>query len=116
MRGGDTTLPVSAEVLLIDDADRCTEDQHRLVEQAVAAGVPVVASAPASSSVISQLRWAHHARTQGTVVILSPVSRAETDMVPVTVPLLSRAIPGRAVIIRDTGPSIVQWCTTVSAL
>lgn len=109
MEGGAGQLPESAEVLLVDNAHRCSAAEHRLIEQALAAEVPVVATALPSSSVFSQLPWAHHARSQGSCFLLSPVNRSETDAFPVAVPLMNSPVPGRAVHLRTEGARVLQW-------
>lgn len=98
-----------SQVLLIDDAHRCTAEQHHTVQQAITAGARVVATAPASGAVFSQLPWAHPARTQGSNVILSPVSRSEAESFAAILPLLDRPIPGRAVHLRPEGALVAQW-------
>ena len=97
------------EVLLIDDATGCSTEQHRYVQEASTAGVPVVAAAAASSSVFSQLPWAHPARAEGSNVILSPTSRSQADAFAAIIPLLRHPVPGRAVHLRAEGPVLVHW-------
>ncbi|GFZ84263.1 FtsK/SpoIIIE domain-containing protein [Nesterenkonia alkaliphila] len=97
------------EVLLVDDAARCPAQQHGLIQQAVTAGVPVVATGAASSSVFSQLPWAHPARSEGSNVLLSPTSRSQGEAFATLVPVLPRPIPGRAVHLRPEGTTLVQW-------
>ena len=68
-----------------------------------------MATTPASGAVFTQLPWAHPARTQGSNVILSPVSRNEAEAFAAMIPVLDRPVPGRAVHLRPEGPSVVQW-------
>lgn len=109
MRPGAAAAPEAAEVLLIDDAHRCTAGDHQAIQEAIGAGVQVVATAPASAAVFQQLPWAHPARTQGSNVILSPLSRSEAEAFTVIIPTLDRPIPGRAVHLRPEGAVIAQW-------
>ncbi|WP_300343958.1 FtsK/SpoIIIE domain-containing protein [Nesterenkonia sp.] len=95
--------------LLIDDAHRCTDQEHAQIEQALAQGVRVVASAVPQPAVLTQLPWAHRARAQGSNVLLSPVSRSEGEALGVVVPVLEQPVPGRAVHLRPGGPVLVQW-------
>ncbi|TLP75493.1 FtsK/SpoIIIE domain-containing protein [Nesterenkonia sphaerica] len=97
------------EALLVDDAQRCTAQRHSEIQQAVTAGVPVVATAAASSGLFTQLPWAHAARTEGSNVILSPTHRSQADIFASIIPVLSRPIPGRAVHLWQEGPVMVQW-------
>lgn len=109
MRPGAAAAPEAAEVLLIDDAHRCTAGDHQAIQEAIGAGVQVVATAPASAAVFQQLPWAHPARTQGSNVILSPLSRSEAEAFTVIIPTLDRPIPGRAVHLRPEGAVTAQW-------
>lgn len=103
-------LPQTApQVLLVDDAAGCSTEQHSYIQQAITAGVPVVAAAAPSPSVFSQLPWAHPARTEGSNVVLSPTSRSQADAFATIIPVLPRPIPGRAVHLRPEGPAFVQW-------
>lgn len=97
------------EVLLVDEATSCSPEQHSIIQQAVTAGIPVIATVAPISSVFSNLPWAHPARAEGSNVILSPTSRAQADAFAVIIPVLSRQIPGRAVHLRPEGPTFVQW-------
>lgn len=109
VKPGDGPATAEAEVLLIDDAHRCTPEEHHSVEAAIRSGTPVVATAPASSAVFHQVPWAQAARTQGNNVILSPTSRAEAEAFAALIPTLERPIPGRAVHLRPEGAVIAQW-------
>ncbi|NLS10972.1 hypothetical protein HGQ17_13400 [Nesterenkonia sp. MY13] len=105
-----TQTPASLpEVLLVDDAQGCSEAQHQVIQQAVTAGVPVVATAQPSAAVFSQLPWAHAARLEGSNFILSPTARAQADAFAAMIPVLERPIPGRAVQLRPEGPRLIQW-------
>ncbi|RJN33040.1 FtsK/SpoIIIE domain-containing protein [Nesterenkonia natronophila] len=106
---GGTAPANPPSALLVDDAPRCTAQQHSYIQQAVTAGVPVVATAAASSALFTQLPWAHAARTEGSNVILSPTSRNQADIFAAIIPLLPRPIPGRAVHLRPEGAVMVQW-------
>lgn len=106
--GCDVDTP-DAAVLVVDDAHRCSAQQHRGIQSAIDAGVQVIAAAPASPAVFHHLPWAHPARTQGSNVILSPQSRTEAEAFAVMIPTLSRPIPGRAVHLRPEGPVMAQW-------
>jgi DNA segregation ATPase FtsK/SpoIIIE, S-DNA-T family len=106
----DSTAPASTpSALLVDDAPRCTAQQQSYIQHAVTAGVPVVATAAASSALFTQLPWAYAARTEGSNVILSPTSRNQADVFAAVIPLLPRPIPGRAVHLRPEGAVMVQW-------
>lgn len=96
-------------VLLVDDAVSCSAEQHDLIQQAVTAGVPVVATAAATSAVFSRLPWAHPARSEGSNLLLSPTSRSQGDAFATLVPVMPRPIPGRAVHLRPEGSTLVQW-------
>src|SRR5699024_7807566 len=104
-----TALKQVPQILLIDDAHRCTAEQHQMIQQAATAGTRIVAAAPPSAAVFSQLPWAHPPRAQGSNVILSPVSRSEAEAFAAIVPILERPIPGRAVHLRPEGPLITHW-------
>ncbi|WP_146339336.1 hypothetical protein [Nesterenkonia sp. NBAIMH1] len=103
-------LPEEVDIgtLVVDDADRCTPEQHALLQQAAAAGTRIIASALPSPAVFSRLPWAHTARAQGANLLLSPVHRSEADAFAMSVPLLARPIPGRAVHLRPQGPRVIQ--------
>ena len=107
--GGNQILDELPEVLLVDDAHRCTPEQHQMIQQVITAGKRVVATAPASGAVFAQLPWAHPARTQGSNVVLSPVSRNEAEAFAAMIPILNHPIPGRAVHLRPEGPAVVHW-------
>lgn len=102
-------LVTDAGILLIDDAHRCSPEEHLAIETAVASGVPVVAAAPASGAVFHQLPWAHSARTRGSNVILSPQSRSEAEAFAAMIPLVDTHTPGRAVHLRPEGAVVTQW-------
>ncbi|WP_258935005.1 hypothetical protein [Nesterenkonia pannonica] len=108
--GAPWELPQEAGggTLVVDDADRCTPEQHALLQQAAAAGTRIIASSLPSPTVFSRLPWAHTARAQGANLLLSPVHRSEADAFAVSVPLLARPIPGRAVHLRPQGPRVIQ--------
>ncbi|MGO1193458.1 MAG: hypothetical protein ACTMHH_06240, partial [Nesterenkonia sp.] len=109
LNSANHVLDELSEVLLIDDAHRCTPEQHHEIQQAITAGTRVVAAAPASGAVFTQLPWAHPARTQGSNVILSPVSRSEAESFAAIIPVLDRPVPGRAVHLRPEGAIVTQW-------
>lgn len=98
-----------AGTVLVDDADRCTAEQHRLIERWIHQGTQIVATAQPSPALFSSIPWAHHARASSMNMVLSPTHRSQGDFFAVTVPVLSRPIPGRAVHIRADGPRLVQW-------
>ncbi|WP_460682133.1 FtsK/SpoIIIE domain-containing protein [Nesterenkonia populi] len=106
--GTDWQLPAQPGALLVDDAHRCTPEQHAALQRASAAGTVIVASALPSPAVFSHLPWSHPARTQGANLLLSPVHRSEADAFAMMVPVLPRPIPGRAVHLRPEGPRIIQ--------
>ncbi|WP_150463067.1 FtsK/SpoIIIE domain-containing protein [Nesterenkonia ebinurensis] len=106
---GSPAPQIKPAVLLVDDAASCSTEQHDLIQQAVTAEVPVVATGAASSSVFSQLSWAHRARAEGANVILSPTSRSQADAFATIIPVLPHPVPGRAVHLRPEGPALVQW-------
>lgn len=103
---GDDELP---EILLIDDADRLGPTEHQRVEQLLQRGARVVASAAAGSSVFGTIPWAHRARGGPGNMLLSPTHRSQGDAFAMSVPVLSRPVPGRAVLLRPENPLIVQW-------
>lgn len=96
-------------LLLVDDADRLAEQEHREIERLVLEGVPVAAAARPGMSLFSTIPWAHHARSSPGNVLLSPTHRSQADPHAVNVPLQNRLIPGRAVHLLRGGPQQVQW-------
>lgn len=109
MVGGSGVPESMPPTLLVDDAHRCTPQQHQAIQQAMDAGVRVVATAPPSAGVFTQLPWAHLARFQGSNVLLSPTNRSEADAFATLIPVLERPIPGRAVHLRPDGAKLVHW-------
>lgn len=113
--GAELITPLSevpsslSKVLLVDDAQSCSAALHQFIQQAVTAGVPVVATAQPSAAVFTQLPWAHAARLEGSNFILSPTVRAQADAFAAMIPVLERPIPGRAVQLRPEGPRLMQW-------
>ncbi|WP_425573403.1 FtsK/SpoIIIE domain-containing protein [Nesterenkonia flava] len=95
-------------VVLVDDADRCGTDQQQMIQQAIATGASVVATAQPNAALFSHLTWAHPARTAGEHLILSPTQRSHADAFAAVIPVLQRPVPGRAVHLRPEGPRIVQ--------
>lgn len=98
-----------APTVLIDDAEGCTAEQHRLVDRWILNGSEIVATARPSPSLYSQIPWAHHARASPMNMVLSPTHRSQGDFFAVTVPVLARPVPGRAVHLRPEGPRFIQW-------
>lgn len=96
-------------LLLVDDADRCTPAQHRDIEAWLTSGGKVLATAPPSPHVFSQLPWAHRARGGAANFVLSPLSRSQGDIFAISIPVLARLTPGRAAWIGPEGPRIIQW-------
>lgn len=104
-----THLDAAPDLVLVDDADRCTPTHHRLVEQCLDAGAAVVAAAAPSTAIWGQIPWSHHARSSGEHMLLSPTRRGQSDVFATSVPLLDRPIPGRAVHLKATGPEMIHW-------
>ncbi|GAA1454465.1 FtsK/SpoIIIE domain-containing protein [Nesterenkonia lacusekhoensis] len=109
--GGDR-LP---EILLIDDADRLGPTEHQRVEQLLLRGVRVVAAAAPGPSVFGTIPWAHRARGGPGNMLLSPTHRSQGDAFAMSVPVLSRPVPGRAVLLRPENPMVVQWAVPTSS-
>ena len=103
---GDEELP---EILVIDDADRLSPSDHQRVEQLLLRGIRVVAAAAPGTSVFGTIPWAHRARGAPGNMLLSPTHRSQGDAFAMSVPVLSRPVPGRAVLLRPENPMIVQW-------
>ncbi|MBO0595047.1 hypothetical protein I2485_08545 [Nesterenkonia sp. E16_7] len=98
-----------AELLLVDDADRCTPEQHRSIEAWLESGGRVLATAQPSMNVFRQLPWGYRARTGSANFVLSPLSRSQGDAFGISIPILGRLTPGRAVWIGPEKPRIIQW-------
>ena len=105
---GEEDLPA---VLLIDDADRLGPAEQQRVEQLLLRGVRVVATAAPGASVFSTIPWAHRARGGPSNMLLSPTHRSQGDAFAMSVPVLGRPVPGRAVLLRPENPMLVQWAS-----
>lgn len=99
----------TSQLLLVDDADRCTPAQHRDIEAWLDSGGKVLATAPPTMNVFSQLPWAHRARGGAANFVLSPLSRSQGDVFGSSLPVLARLTPGRAAWIGPQGSQIIQW-------
>lgn len=109
---GDADLP---EILLIDDADRLKPEDHQRLERLLQQGVRIVATAAPGTGVFTALPWAHRARGGPGNMLLSPTHRSQADAFAVSVPVLERPIPGRAVRLRPEAPMMLQWASPTSA-
>ncbi|MGJ9405566.1 FtsK/SpoIIIE domain-containing protein [Nesterenkonia aurantiaca] len=99
----------AADLLLVDDADQCTPEQHRNIEAWLESGGRVLATAQPSMNVFRQLPWGYRARTGSANFVLSPLSRSQGDAFGISIPILTRLTPGRAVWIGSEKPRIIQW-------
>lgn len=99
----------TVDLLLVDDADRCTPAQHQTIEAWLEAGGRVLATAQPSMNLFRQLPWGYRARTGSANFVLSPLSRAQGDAFGISIPILARLTPGRAVWIGTEKPRIIQW-------
>lgn len=110
--GRDADLP---EILLVDDADRLNPEDHQLLERLLQQGVRIVATAAPGAGIFTILPWAHRARGGPGNMLLSPTHRSQADAFAVSVPVLERPIPGRAVRLRPEDPVMLQWASPTSA-
>lgn len=110
-----SSLDAAPTLVLVDDADQCAPEHHRLIEQCIGAGAAVVATAAPTPALWSRLPWSHHARTSGEHMLLSPTQRSHSDVFATPVPLVDRPVPGRAVHLRTTGPEMIQWARAPEA-
>lgn len=105
----EVSHPEIPEILLVDDADRCTPLEHRSIEEWLSSGGKVLATAAPHFNVFSQLPWAYRARGAAANFLLSPMSRTQGDALGASVPVLTRLTPGRAAWIGVEGVQIIQW-------
>ena len=96
-------------VLLVDDADRRSPEEHAQIETWLRAGGQAVATARPSVNVFSQLPWAHRARNGSANFLLSPTNRSQGDAFGALIPVLNRPIPGRAAWLKPEGTCMIQW-------
>ncbi len=104
-----STASQQRPLLLVDDADRCSPEQHQRVEAWILSGGTVIATAHPSMRVFTQLPWAHRARGGPANFLLSPTSRSQGDVFGVPIPVFGSTTPGRAVWLKHEGPQVIQW-------
>ncbi|WP_192595330.1 FtsK/SpoIIIE domain-containing protein [Nesterenkonia lutea] len=99
----------TSEILLIDDADRLSPEEHGRVESWLGAGGRAIATARPSLNIYTRLPWSYRARGGSANFLLSPTTRSQGEVFGGQTPVFTTTTPGRAVWIRPEGTQVIQW-------